>query len=311
MKWIPSWLGKTYSKLYTEKNTEIFDFEEAKSILKIEEKAVLSLHLAKLENAGFLVSKRDSIDRRKKYFRLIAPNDAIFSYGLRSLASSDGVLDLFAVASKKMDLVIGGSYAAYIHSGYASPGKIDIYVNEKEKDRWIALLSDKSTSLSVDDILSEKTARTNVHIHSSLTKEMIDDSVELNGIRYVSLETLVTEGMLEQTEFSLTDAFSILVKKKDEIDFNKLLKSMKSENVERELGVCLELINLESGEKIFSNDIINKIHSSADFSKKKNFPKNKTEEAGEYKEIANKWKLKITFSKAFISKIILDLERWL
>lgn len=311
MKWIPSWLGKTYATLYAEMNTGVFDFEEAKSLLRIEEKAVLSLHLAKLENAGFLVSKRDSIDRRKKYFRLIAPNDAIFSYGLRSLVSSDNVLDLLAVASKKMDLVIGGSYATYVHSGYASPGKIDIYVNEKEKDKWTSLLSDKFTSLSVDDTLSEKTARTNIHIHSSLTKEMTDDSVDLDGIRYVSPEALVAEGMLEQTEFSLTDAFSILIKKRKEIDFNKLLKITKSENVERELGVCLDLINLESGGKIFNNDIINKIHSSADFSKKKNFPQNKAEEAGAYKEIADKWNLNITFSKAFISKIILDLERWL
>ena len=309
MKWIPSWLGKTYARIYAEKNTEMFDFEEAKSILKIEAKDGLSLRLTKLENAGFLISKRDFIDRRKKYFRLIAPNDAVFSYGVRSVVQSDDVLDLLVIASKKMDLVVGGSYAAYVHSGYASPGKIDIYVNEEDSDKVVSLLSDKFTSISVDDMLSEKTSRTNVHIHSSLTKEMVDDSIDLGGTRYVSPETLVIEGLLTQEEFHLTDAFAILITKMNEINLNKLVEISKIENVERELGICLEIINLMSKKKIFDISVINQIHTNADLSRKKFFPKKLTRENDEYDILSKKWNLGITFSRGFISKIIIDLVR--
>lgn len=308
MKWIPLFLAKSYASIYVEKNTQTFDFEEFKSILKIDNKIMLSKRLGRLEDAGFVVSKRDPVDRRKKYFRLIQPNDVIFAYGIRLLSSSEDAMDrLAAAASKNMDFVIGGNYATYVYTGYATPGKIDIYVNEEDKDRLISLLSDRSTSISVDDILSEKITKTNVHIHSSLTKEMADNSTVLDGIRYVNPETLAIEGLIDQSEFLLTDTFSLLIKKRKELDFNKLLKIAESENVERELGVCLEIINLESRKKIFDIDIINKIHSSADLSRKKFFPKNKTEESKEYENLSSKWNLGITFSSAFISKIILDL----
>lgn len=310
MEWVPSWVAKSYAKLYAEKDTSWFDSEKAKSTLKIKDKKILSLRLARLEKAGFLISKRDPVDRRKKYFRLIQPNDVIFSYGIRLLSSSEDVMDrLVAAASKDLDFVVGGNYATYVHTGYATPGKIDIYVNEKDKDKLISLLSDKFTSISVDDVLSEKITKTNVHIHSSLTLEMIDNSTELDSVAYVDPEILVIEGLVDQSEFLLTDTFSLLIKKRKELDFNYLLKIAKSENVERELGVCLEIINLESKKKFFDIDIINKIHSNADLSRRKLFPKNTTQEAEKYYNLADKWNLMITFSKGFISKIILDLVR--
>jgi len=309
MKWVPSWVAKSYARLYAEKNTNWFDSKKAKSTLNIKDKKVLSIRLARLEEAGFLISKRDPVDRRKKYFRLIQPNDVIFSYGIRLLSSSEDVIDRLAGASKNIDFVIGGSYATYIHTGYATPGKMDIYVNEEDKDRLISLLSDKFTSISVDDMLSEKITKTNVHIHSSLTQEMTDNSTELESIRYVNPETLVIEGLIDQSEFLLTDTFALLIKKIKELDFNKLLKITKSENVERELGVCLEIINLKSKKNFFNINIISKIHSSADLSRKKFFPKNVTEETNEYDTLTYKWNLGITFSKGFISKIITDLVR--
>lgn len=309
MEWVPSWVAKSYARVYAEKNTSWLSSEKAKTTLKIEDKKVLSLRLARLEEAGFLISKRDPIDRRKKHYRLIQPNDVIFSYGMRLLSSSEDVMDRLAAASKNMDFVIGGSYATYVYTGYAAPGKIDIYVSENDTDRLISLLSDKSTSISVDDMLSEKIARNNVHIHSSLTKEMADNSTLLASIRYVNPETLVVEGLTVQSEFLLTDTFAILIKKRKELDFDKLLKFAKSENMERELGVCLEIINLESKKKFFDVSTINKINSAADLSRKKFFPKNVTQETSEYHVLANKWNLGITFSKGFVSKIITGLIR--
>lgn len=308
MKWLPSWLAKAYTKLYAEKRENWFDFEEAKAILKIEDKRVLSLRLTRLEESGFLISKRDSVDRRKKYFKLVEPTDAIFAFGIQTSGSSD-VMGRLTAASKYLDFVIGGSYAAYIHSGYAAPGKIDIHVKKEDVGKWIALLSDKFTSVSVDDILSEKLARQNIHIHSSLTQEMINDSVILDGIRHLRPENLVIDGLMEQSEFAITDAFAILIRKRKDIDFDKLLKLAKSENLERELGACLEIINSESKKKIFDDKILRKMRSGVDLSRRRFFPRNKTEESIDYKEISDKWGLRIALPRAFVSKIITDTVR--
>lgn len=308
MKWLPTWLAKAYAMIYTENQESWFNFEEAKAILHVEDKSVLSLRLKRLEESGFLISKRDSIDRRKKYFKLVEPKDAVFAFGIQPSGSSD-VMGRLTAASKYLDFVIGGSYAAYVHSGYATPGKMDIYVKREDVGKWIALLSDKFTSVSVDDMLSEKLAKQNIHIHSSLTQEMITDSVTLDGIRYHKPENLVIDGLREQTEFALTDAFAILIKKRKEVDFNKLLKLAKYENLEKELGACMEIINSESRKKIFDEKILRKIRSGLDLSRKRFFPRNKTEESIEYKEISDKWGLRIALPRALILKIITDMVR--
>lgn len=309
MKWIPSWIAGSYARLYIEKSMKWFDFDEVKKILNIEDKRALSLRLKTLEESGFLIAKRDSVDRRKKYFRTLDPKDVIFSYGIRSLSASNDIMDVLASALKKLNFVIGGAYAAYVHSGYASPGKIDIYVKKEDEDRWISLLSDKSTSISINDMLSEKIAKTNVHIHSSLTQEMIDDSLKLDGLRYVLPEILVVDGLKEQTEFSLADSFAILIKNRKEIDFDRLLKFAKNENLEKELGACLEIINLESKKKIFSDIVINKIRLKVDFSRRRLFPRDLKEENTEYVDISKKWGLQISLSRSFVYKIIMDLVR--
>lgn len=308
MEWIPSWLAKSYAILYSEKSNEWFDFEESKKILDITDKRVLSRRLTRLEEAGFLIARRDAVDRRKKYFRTLNPNDIFFSFGIVSSTPTKDIMQYLMILTKKIIFVIGGAYAAYVHSGYAIPGKIDIYVKE-DLDRWISLLTDKFTSVSVDDILAEKIRKINFHIHSTLNEEMIEDSVIVDGIRYESPESLILNGLRDQSEFSLMDSFSILIKKKEELDFNKLVKFAKNEMLDRELGVCLELLNFESKRKTFSDKIIHKIHLKADLSKKKTFTRYEREENYDYLKIGKRWNLKITLPRAFVSKIVTDLIR--
>lgn len=308
MQWIPSWLAKSYAMLYAERGKEWFDFEEAGKILQVDEKRALSRRLTRLEESGFLIAKRDAVDRRKKYFRALNPNDVFFSYGIVSLSPTKDIMQRLTIGAKKITFVIGGSYAAYVHSGYAVPGKIDIYVKSEDLDRYISILSDKLTSVSVDDMLAEKIRKTNFHIHSSLTEEMMENSVIVEGIRYESPESLIINGFRDQSDFSLIDSFSILIKKRKEIDFNIVLKIARAEMLEREFGASLELLNRESKKKIFSDEIIHKIRSKSDLSKKKIFPKHKTEN-DDYPPIGEKWNLNITLPRAFVSKIITDLVR--
>lgn len=307
MKWIPEWLAKSYAGLYVEKEISWFEFEDAKKILFIEDKRILSLRLSRLEEVGYLVSKRDSIDKRKKYFRVLKPNDIVFAYGMAS--SEKDIIKRLVSIGKKLNFVIGGTYATYVYTGYASPGKIDIYSKKEDVDIWIPLLSEKLTSVSVDDVLSGKLAKTNFHIHASLNSQMINESVLIDGIRYVTPENLIITGLIDQNEFSITDSLAILIKKRKEINFDNLINLAKSEGLEREIGACLEIINFESTKKIFDENIIRRIRKTSDLLRMKNFPRNKTEESLEYKNISDKWGLKICLSRAFVSKIITDLIR--
>jgi hypothetical protein len=308
MQWIPSWLAKSYAMLYADKGNEWFDFEEAGKILQIEEKRPLSRRLIRLEEAGFLVAKRDVIDRRKKYFRVLKPNDVFFSYGIVAHLPTKDVMPRLTLAAKKIVFVIGGTCAAYAHSGYAVPGKIDIYVKKSDLDKCISLVSDKSTSVSVDDMLAEKIKKTNFHVHSSLTEEMLKESVIIEDVRYESAESLIINGLREQSDFSLADSFSVLIKKMKDIDYNKMSKIAKSEMLDRELGASFELLNNEARKKIFNDEIIRRIHSEADFTRERSFPKHK---AGndDYPDIGRRWGLRITIPRAFVSKIITDLVR--
>jgi hypothetical protein len=313
MKWIPSWIARSYCILYFNKKTDIFEFEEAKNILGIEDKRKLSKILTQLKERGFLISKRDPVDPRRKLFKLIDPESIVTAFAIQNKARSKAVIDKLK-AAKTLNHVLGGAYAAYKYHRYAFPGKIDLYINKEDLGIWIALLSEKTIAISIDDIPSEKAAKEHVHIHSNLTDNLIKESTIIDGLRYLTKEYLIVQGLKQQDKFSLTDALAILIAEKDNIDWKKLLNLADGEKVTRELGCCLDLINLETRRIFFPKRTINQILKKADFSYSTTFP-SKVElspfssEKEHYQEIGKRWNLKIYLSKAFVSKIVLDLIR--
>jgi len=313
MKWIPSWIARSYCTLYIKKKTDVFEFEEAKNFLKIEDKRKLSRILTQLKERGFLISKRDPIDPRRKLFKLIDPDSIVIAFATQNKARSKTVTDKLK-AVKTLSYVLGGAYAAYRYHRYVFPGKIDLYVNEEDLGIWTALLSEKTIAISIDDIPSEKAAKEHVHIHSNLTDELIKESVFIDGLRYLTKEYLVVEGIKQQDKFSLTDAFAILIVEKRNIDWKKLLDLADREKVIRELGFCLDLINFETRRFFFSRRTINQILERADLSYTMGFPSEVefspfSREKEYYQEIGKKWNAKIYLSRAFVSKIVLDLIR--
>ena len=313
MRWIPSWIAKRYSALYTNKKTDVFEFEEAKKILGIRDKRVASKILTQLRERGFLISRRDPSDPRRKLYRLIDPESIVVAFAVQNKAKGKAVVDkLIAAQSSGLNYVLAGANAAYKYHSYAVPGQVDIYVNKEDLGKWVALLSEKAIAISIDDIPAEKARKEHVHLHSSLTQEMIQESVILNVLRYLKKEYLVVQGLKEQDKFGLTDAFAILITRKDEMNWKKLLSLAEREDVIRELGVSLDLINFES--RWFSQKRIDAIFRRAEHLPTITFPKDVetgpfSEEKEHYEEIAKKWNMKIYLSKAFASKIVGDLIR--
>lgn len=315
MRWIPNWLAEKYSLLYLSRGVEAFDFEEAKKIFKLEDKRVVSVILTQLRNRGFLISWRDSVDPRRKFFKLISPESVIFAFGVQNLTKDKNLFAKIRAASKHLDGVIGGAYAAFKYHRYSTPGKVDIHVNREDLEKWVALLTDKGTAISMNVVPSEKTGKENVHIHSGLTNDTLKESTNINGVRYLTPEILVIEGLKSENQFSLTDALAILITKRDKLDHDKLLRLAEREGVTRKLGCVLEIINYETGREMFPTKQIAEIQRRTDTSYHTTFPKTiettpfAEEEKEHYRDIGKRWNMKITLSKAFVSKIVTDLVR--
>jgi len=315
MQWIPNWLAEKYSLLYLRKGVEAFDFEEAKKIFKLEDKRVVSIILTQLRNRGFLISWRNSIDPRRKSFKLISPENVAFAFGVQNLTKEKSLFAKIQAASKHLNYVIGGAYASFKHHHYSTPGKVDIHVTKEDLEKWVALLTDKGTAISIDAIPSEKTRKENVHVHSDLTNDVLKESTIIGGIRYLTPEILVIEGLKSEDQFRVTDALAILITKRDELDYDRLLKLAEREGVTRKLGCVLEMINYEAGREVFLTRQIAEIQERTDTSYLISFPKKietspfAEEEKEHYMEIGKRWNMKIYLSKAFISKIVTDLAR--
>lgn len=316
MRWIPNWLAAKYSLLHLSRGVEAFDFEEAKKIFKLEDKRVVSIILTQLRNRGFLISWRDSVDPRRKFFKLISPENVVFAFGVQNLTRDKTLFAKIQAASKHLNYVIGGAYASFKHHRYSTPGKIDIHVNKEDLEKWVALLTDKGTAISIDAIPSEKTRKENVHIHSDLTNDTLKESTIIKAIKYLTPEILVIEGLKNEDQFSLTDALAILITKRDKLDYDKLLRLAEREGVTRKLGCVLEIINYEAGREMFPTRQIAEIQGRTDTSYLISFPKTietapfAEEEKEHYVNIGKRWNMKITLSKAFVSKIVTDLVRW-
>lgn len=135
VKWIPSWLAEKYSLIYIVKGVDAFDFEEAKKLLGIEDKRMVSIVLAQLRNRGFLISWRDSVDPRRKFFRLISPEDAVLTFGIQNSAEEKSVLGKLREALKHLEYVVGGAYASFKYHSYTVPGKVDLHVKREDLDK--------------------------------------------------------------------------------------------------------------------------------------------------------------------------------
>jgi hypothetical protein len=281
--------------------------------LGVEDKRILSKVLTQLRDRGFLISRRDPSDPRRKLFKLIDPESMVIAFAIQNKARSRATLDkLMAAQSLGLSYVLAGSYASYKYHGYAVPGKIDIYVKREDLGKWVALLSERGVAISIDDIPAEKARKEHVHVHSSLTQELMRESVVIGGLRYLTKEYLVVQGLKEQEEFTLVDAFAILITRRDEMDWERLLSLAEREGVVRELGCSLDLINSEA--RWFSSERIARIFKRVEHMPTTAFPRDVTtgpfsEEREHYEEIAKKWNMKIYISRAFVAKIVGDLIR--
>jgi len=310
MIWIPPWLAKAYARIYSAKKTETFDFSEAAEILGIKDERPLAKTVAKLRSSGYLVTRRDPVDPRRKLFRLIDPESIVLAMAIQSEAKIDDVIGKLRAASASLDYYLDGAYAAYQYHRYSAPGRIDLSVRATQLSIWIALLSGRGASLSIDDIPAEKPAENNIYLRSDFDEKFSEHVRVIDGAKYLSPEMLVVMGITRANP-SIEDVLALLVVQRRKLDWRGLLEVADAYSATRFLGCILDVLNFESRKPLFESKLIGKILKQSNLEARLDFPASMRTQPPEKlcESIATKWNLRLHLTHALVTKILVDLVR--
>ena len=128
----------------------------------------------------------------------------------------------------------------------------------------MALVSEKDTAISINERQAERPSELNVHLKTDFDQKLYEDTVSVEGVKYLSAELLIVLG-LAQNNPSLGDVVAILVVQRNKLNWNKLESMCSAYGTTRYLGFLLELLNVESSKNLFDPKRIKKIAAGADF----------------------------------------------
>jgi hypothetical protein len=310
MIWIPPWLAKAYARIYSAKRTETFDFSEAGEILGIKDERPLAKTVAKLKSSGYLTTKRDPIDPRRKLFRLIDPESIVLAMAIQSVTKTDDLAGKLRAASGSLDYYLNGAYAAYQYHHYSAPGRIDVSVKAQQLAAWIALFSGSGIALSIDDIPAERPAENNIHLRSDFDEKLSEHVTVIDEIKYLSPEILVVQGIARGNP-SIEDVLAMLVVQRSKLHWKELVQLSEAYNATRFLGSILDVLNFESRKPLFEKSFIGRMLRKSNLDARLDFPAGMRAQPTEklYEPISSKWNLRLHLTHALVSKILTDLMR--
>jgi len=308
--WTPPWLARAYARLYASIGTNTFDYSEAGPILELSDKRLIATTLAKLRTFGHLTVRRDPTDPRRKLFKLIDPQSTVLAMAIQSRAKTNGITEKLRVASSILGYYVNGAYAAYQFHRYSAAGSMDISVRPDQLPTWIALVSEPMVALSIDDVPAERPAETNVHLRSDFDEKLSEHARVIDGIRFLAPEVLVVSGITKEYP-SLEDVLAILVVRRAELDWKKLLELSQVYNATRFVGCVLDVLNFEARKPLFEKSLIGKLFRLSNLGARLDFPASMKSQPTErlYENISSKWNLRLRLAHALVSKIVTDLVR--
>ncbi len=311
MECLPQRLARAYATMYADRQTQQFESSEASKILAIQDETRLAETLTELEVSGCLVARRDSADHRRKLFRLVDPVSMTLAYAIQSRAKSADVVEKLRSATGSLQYYANGSYAAHQYHHYSGPRNVELSVKADQVLVWVALLSAKDASISVNEIPAERASAVNVRLRTDFDPIIGERGFRLiEGVRYIWPEIIIARG-LSETGFSLEDAVAVFLVQMKNLDWNHLFAFCLAYGTGRYLGFVSEVLNLESGRALIDPKMIAAMPQYLDFRPRLDFPASKKGEPEEeaYREVSSRWNLALHVGRAFFSKIVADLVR--
>lgn len=300
MGWIPGWAAKSYAKLYVRFEDQSFDFASGIRVLGIA-KQEFSRLIQELQLEGFLYKSRKAIDRRKRIYYLVNPEHAVYALALVPNKGASVDEKLRATKGHFKYLIIGGSAASRYHQ-YVHSSKTEIRVFRKDLGFWIAYLTSTDVHISIDSLASEK-GDVVVEIATDLTNAAVDKAFDHNGLDLESREDLIGSLLRRQTDDNILDALALMIRCRDELDWDKLAKS----DVRQEIGFLMDASNTATGSKVFPDPFLSLFREG--YSLQKRFGQG-TQYPGNSQDmilLAARWGLELALHGRIIEKVIDDL----
>jgi len=310
MEWMPPWVARAYARLYAAKRMDTFDFSEAGRILELGDKRQVAKRLTRLKNSGHLTARRDSVDPRRKLFKLVDPESIVLAMAVQSRAKTADVPGKLKAAFDVLDYYVSGAYAAYQYHHYSAPGRIDISARAEQLATWIALLSEKHVAIAVDDAPAENPAETNISLRSDFDETFSEHVRVIDGIKYLSPELLIVLGITRGPP-AVEDVLAILVVQRAKLDWKVLTALSEAYSATRFIGCLLDILNSETRKPLFPMPHVNTLLRQSNLEARLDFPTSTNAEPTEerYATISSKWNMRLHLSHAVVSKILTDLVR--
>lgn len=310
MEWMPPWVARAYARLYAAKRMDTFDFSEAGRILELKDKRQVAKRLTRLKNSGHLTARRDSVDPRRKLFKLVDPESIVLAMAIESRAKTADVPGKLKAALDVLDYYVSGAYAAYQYHHYSAPGRIDISARAEQFATWIALLSEKHVAIAVDDTPAENPAETNVSLRSDFDEAFLEHVRVIDGIKYLSPELLIILGITRGVP-AVEDVLAILVVQRAKLDWKALTTLSEAYSATRFVGCLLDILNSETRKLLFPMAHVNTLLRQSNLQARLDFPSSMKGEPAEerYAKVSSKWNVSFHLSHAIVSKILTDLVR--
>jgi len=159
LKWLAKWIGKNYSKIWTEYDEKTFSFDDAERICG---KYTLN-YLSELKKAQVLFVFEKKV--RKKVYRLVSPNLHAFSYAhnldlswLKQGAYANLLLKIFVVLKEKFgqDLVSFGVYGSVARNRAKKDSDLDLFLVFKEIQGTIGERLDILSNIERNEVIKNE-----------------------------------------------------------------------------------------------------------------------------------------------------------
>ena len=344
-KEMPEWLKKNYNEMWNRYKKEAFTFKNLKKELGISRSMTIKT-LWELEQRGFVNKERSEIDYRARTYRLISPEDINFVIGLYSLIEKEKLrkqtlIEKFVFISEKLLYAITGSHAAYHYHHYMNPPRVvEVKIEPQDEGKWIAFLTDEKTRVFLGHVIETRKVNNYVKLlQSSRPLKTIGERTE-RGYYIEKPELLIIELLERQTQSSITETVAIIALNKNRIEWggsNGVVNLAKSSGISRRLGFLLAAMNYEAQRLVVEPEILKNIKKDVIGKSDEIFPRDEMflsrfrelrnklmhkslltkkeieelERAKErfegYKELSEKWGIKVILPRDAIRKVFDDL----
>jgi len=249
-----------------------------------------------------------------------------FDISLRTVHETFGVhgrtvTDKLEAAGESPCYLMTGAQAAYHYHGWRIPplGAYELLIDPDDFDTWYSYLRDSRTFVSKappEGKERERYAETVVLV-PELTNELWQNRVWVNKVAYIAPDDLLFRLVAAQTEASIGEALAILVARRQEWEWDKLVSAIKARRMARQFGCLFEILNVEAGHPVVPEKAIELLFAvvqdtvgEAVFT----FPL-RTDKEGlspgrvpdDYAAVGRKWGLNLLFPRHLVAKVLDDL----